>query len=58
MIVGTSAGSFVGCVYAFGYSAYQLQRMAIALDKSDIVDLAIPDNGFIKGENSRIMLIS
>jgi NTE family protein len=50
MIVGTSAGSFVGCVYAFGYSAYQLQRMAIALDKSDIVDLAIPDNGFIKGE--------
>jgi len=50
MIVGTSAGSFVGCVYAFGYSAYQLQRMAIGLDKSDIVDLAIPDNGFIKGE--------
>jgi len=50
MIVGTSAGSFVGSLYAYGYDAYQLQRMSLALEKSDIIDLTIPDNGFIKGE--------
>lgn len=50
MIVGTSAGSFVGCLSAYGYDAYQLQRIAIAIDKSEIADLTVPDNGFIKGE--------
>lgn len=50
MIVGTSAGSFVGSLYAYGYNAFQLQKMAISLDKGDIADLTIPDNGFIKGE--------
>ncbi len=50
MIIGTSAGSFVGSLYSYGYNAYQLQKMALTIDKSDIVDLAIPDNGFIKGE--------
>ncbi|HXW69628.1 MAG TPA: patatin-like phospholipase family protein, partial [Dissulfurispiraceae bacterium] len=50
LVVGTSAGSFVGSLYAFGYNAFQLQMMAIAMQKSDIVDLSIPDNGFIKGE--------
>ncbi len=50
MIIGTSAGSLVGCLYAYGYSAYQLQKIALSIEKSDIVDLAIPDNGFIKGE--------
>src|SRR5208337_4485720 len=50
LVVGTSAGSFVGSLYAFGYNAFQLQMMAISMQKSDIVDLSIPDNGFIKGE--------
>ncbi|HKN18180.1 MAG TPA: patatin-like phospholipase family protein [Dissulfurispiraceae bacterium] len=50
LIVGTSAGSFVGSLYAYGYNAFQLQKVAIDLEKSDIVDLWIPDNGFIKGE--------
>src|SRR5208337_4701109 len=50
MVVGTSAGSFVGSLYAYGFNAFQLQQMAIDLQKSDIVDLSIPDNGFIKGE--------
>ncbi len=50
MIVGTSAGSFVGSLYAYGYNAFQLQEIAIPMQKSDIVDLGIPDNGFIKGE--------
>jgi NTE family protein len=50
MVVGTSVGSFVGSLYAYGYNAYQLQKMAMSLEKSDLIDLTIPDNGFIKGE--------
>ncbi|MCL5884910.1 MAG: patatin-like phospholipase family protein [Deltaproteobacteria bacterium] len=50
MIVGTSVGSFVGAIYAAGYDAYTLQKIAFAIEKSDIVDLTIPDNGFVKGE--------
>jgi NTE family protein len=50
LIVGTSAGSFVGSLYAFGYNAYRLQTLAIAVEKGEIIDWVIPDNGFIKGE--------
>ncbi|MFA5180073.1 MAG: patatin-like phospholipase family protein [Syntrophales bacterium] len=50
MIVGTSAGSFVGSLYAYGYTAYQLQGMAMSLEKDDVADLTFPDNGFLKGE--------
>lgn len=50
MIVGTSVGSFVGSLYAYGYDAYQLQTMSFALQREDVVDLTIPDNGFVKGE--------
>lgn len=50
MIVGTSAGSFVGAIYAYGFSAFELQKLSFALEKDDIVDVTIPDNGFIKGD--------
>jgi len=50
MIVGTSAGSFVGSLYAYGFSAFQLQKISFDLEQSDVADLTIPDNGFIKGE--------
>lgn len=50
MIMGTSAGSFVGSLYAYGFNAFQLQKMALSIEKSDIIDMTIPDNGFIKGE--------
>jgi NTE family protein len=50
MIVGTSAGSFVGSLYAYGFNAFQLQKMSFDLRKDDILDLTVPDNGFIKGE--------
>lgn len=51
MIVGTSAGSAVGSLYAYGYSAFELQKLSFSVEKGDIVDLNIfPDNGFIKGE--------
>jgi len=50
LVVGTSAGSFVGSLYAYGYDVFQLQTMAMALLKDDVVDLTLPDNGFIRGE--------
>ncbi len=50
MIVGTSAGSFVGSLYASGYSAFELQKLSFSIEKGDVVDLIIPDNGFIKGD--------
>ncbi len=50
MIVGTSAGSFVGSLYAYGFNSYQLQKIALGIERGDIVDITIPDNGFIKGD--------
>ncbi len=50
MIVGTSAGSFVGSLYAHGFNAFQLQEMSFRLEKADVIDLTVPDNGFVKGE--------
>jgi len=50
MIIGTSVGSAVGSLYAYGYDAFQLQKISFSIEKGDIVDLIIPDNGFIKGE--------
>ncbi|HUL22173.1 MAG TPA: patatin-like phospholipase family protein [Thermodesulfobacteriota bacterium] len=50
MIVGTSVGSAVGSLYAYGYNAFQLQKVSFSIEKGDVVDLIIPDNGFIKGE--------
>lgn len=56
MIVGTSAGSFVGSLYAYGFNAYQLQKMSFSVEKGDIVDLTVPDNGFIKGEKLELFV--
>jgi NTE family protein len=50
MIVGTSVGSFVGSLYAYGYNPYELQTIAFALQKDDVTEYIIPDNGFIKGD--------
>lgn len=50
MIVGTSAGSFVGSLYAYGYSAFELQQISFDLQRADIIDYGIPDKGFIKGD--------
>jgi len=50
MVVGTSAGSFVGSLYAYGFSPYQLQSISFGIQQSDLADLMLPDNGFIKGE--------
>jgi NTE family protein len=50
IVVGTSAGSLVGALYAAGYGGYDLQRVALLLDDTVIADWSLPDRGFIKGE--------
>jgi NTE family protein len=51
MVVGTSAGSVIGSLYAHGNSAFKLQEIALSIEKGDIIDpLIVPTNGFIKGD--------
>jgi NTE family protein len=51
MILGTSVGSVIGSLYASGADAFRLQELALALEKSDVIDvLLIPNNGFVKGD--------
>ena len=50
MVVGTSVGSLVGSLYAYGYDAYKLQMIAYALERDDLIDITLPDNGFVRGE--------
>jgi NTE family protein len=50
MVVGTSAGSVVGALYAAGYSGFELQKIAFKLEDDSVGDWIVPDRGFIKGE--------
>ncbi|CAG0905072.1 unnamed protein product, partial [Darwinula stevensoni] len=50
MIIGTSAGSLVGALYAAGMSSAQLSRLALQLEESDIRDLTLSRQGLVKGE--------
>lgn len=50
IVVGVSAGSFVGALYAAGYGAADLQRVALQLDEFVLGDWSMPDRGIIKGE--------
>lgn len=50
IVVGTSAGSFVGAMYASGMSAFELQRVAMGIQESDIRDLTLSSKGFLVGD--------
>jgi NTE family protein len=50
VVVGTSAGSIVGSLYAAGNNGFALQKKAIDLDQIALADLTISGGGFIKGE--------
>ncbi len=50
IVVGTSAGSLVGAMYAAGYGAADLLRVALQIDDSIFADWSLPDRGFIRGE--------
>ena len=49
-IVGTSAGSLVGALYAGGASGFDLQRTALAMDDAVMTDWSLFGRGLIKGE--------
>lgn len=50
IVVGTSAGSFVGALYAGGYDAMALEVIALGMEKEQLRDVTFPDRGFVKGE--------
>ena len=50
IVVGTSAGSLVGALYAGGYGANDLERVALQLNDGIFTDWSLPDRGFLKGE--------
>jgi len=52
MVVGTSAGSLVGSIYASGKSAFELQDIAMKMEKDNVIDYdwKIWKGGLIKGE--------
>ncbi len=54
IIVGTSAGSVVGAMYAAGNNGFALQKMALDMDEATISDWSLPffskSSGVLKGE--------
>jgi NTE family protein len=52
MIVGTSAGSLVGSLYAAGKTAFELQGIAMKMEADNVIDYdwKIWNGGLIKGE--------
>ena len=51
IVVGTSAGSVVGAMYAAGKNGFELQELAMQMEKSQVVDWSIfARGGMIKGE--------
>lgn len=50
IVTGTSAGSFVGSIYASGKTPFQLQQIALTLKESDIRDLTLNSQGIVQGQ--------
>ncbi len=54
IVVGTSAGSVVGAMYAAGNNGFALQKTAMEMDEATISDWALPifgkSSGVLKGE--------
>jgi NTE family protein len=54
MVVGISAGSLVGALYAAGNNGFALQKLAMEMDEAAISDWSVPlfsqSSGVIKGE--------
>jgi NTE family protein len=50
IIVGTSAGSIIGALYASGLTAAELQTATQQMDATVFSDFAMPAFGFLKGE--------
>src|SRR6266581_3082690 len=49
LVVGTSAGSLVGALYAGGIRNDELVQTALAVQREELVDFVFPHRGFIEG---------
>lgn len=50
LVVGTSAGSIAGVLYAAGHDGFRLQEMAWELDRSMVTDWSVFGKGLIRGQ--------
>ena len=50
IVVGTSAGSVVGALYAAGYKSEEIEQIALNLDEDRLKDYDISKRGYIRGE--------
>lgn len=50
LIVGTSAGSVAGALYASGINGFDLQQMAFELERATITDWSMFGKGLIRGD--------
>lgn len=51
IIVGTSAGSVVGALYAGGFNGFELHRLALSMEEATVADWSLPSRGVLKGES-------
>jgi NTE family protein len=61
VIAGTSIGAIIGALYASGYKARDIERLVLGLDWRklvNLVDVAIPRGGFLKGKRIVSLLTS
>lgn len=49
IVSGTSAGSLVGSLYAYGYNPAQLQQISYQMDELSLADFTFSSNGVIQG---------
>ena len=50
IVIGTSAGSLVGALYAGGIRGQALIDMALAVQRKQLLDFVLPHRGFIDGD--------
>ncbi|MGZ5138540.1 MAG: patatin-like phospholipase family protein [Burkholderiales bacterium] len=50
IVVGSSSGAIVAALYASGLSGIELERIAVDLDQSALIDFSLFGKGWVKGE--------
>ncbi len=50
IVVGSSAGSVVGVLYAAGLDGFALQKLALGMQENMVADWSLPNRGVLKGE--------
>ncbi|MCX7193665.1 MAG: patatin-like phospholipase family protein [Proteobacteria bacterium] len=50
IVLGTSAGSVVGALYAGGYSGTELEKLALEMDREKLKDYDFSRRGYVRGE--------